>query len=146
MPPRAHFTGIPQEPHESESIKKNCLIVDDLVEEAQKSHYLGHLLRDGSHHDNCTLILVSHWCCGSSNARRQRQQMDYMCLFRFSADKKAVYGLDCQIAFWCFRSLYGGLTRRHERAIQASCRRPVECPLLRPTAVFRCEFCEAGYL
>ena len=92
------YTGIPEEQIEFYSTRKNCLIVDDLIEEAEKSRYIGHLLRDGSHHDNCTLILVSHWCCGSGDARRQRLQMDYMALFRFPADKRAVHGLGCQIA------------------------------------------------
>ena len=92
------YTTIPEEPIEFDPTKKNCLIVDDLIEEAEKSRYMGHLLRDGSHHDNTTLILVSHWCCGSGDARRQRLQMDYICMWRFPADKKAVHGLGCQIA------------------------------------------------
>ena len=92
------YTGIPEEPIEFDPTSKNCLIVDDLIEEAERSRYMGHLLRDGSHHDNCTLILVSHWCCGSGDARRQRLQMDYMVMYRFPADKKAVHGLGCQIA------------------------------------------------
>ena len=33
-------------------------LVDDLIEEAEKSRYMGHLLRGGSRHDNTTLILV----------------------------------------------------------------------------------------
>ena len=92
------YTNIPEEPIDFDKDKKNCLVVDDLIEEAEKSKYMGHLLRDGSHHDNLTVILISHWCCGSADGRRQRLQMDYMILFRFPADKKAVHGLACQIS------------------------------------------------
>ena len=85
------YNSISEEPIKFDSTKKNCLIVDDLIEEAEKSRYMGP-------HDNCTLIIVSHWCCGNGDARRQRLQMDYMVLFGFPADKKAVHGLGCQIA------------------------------------------------
>ena len=81
---------------------------------------MGHLLRDGSHHDNCTLILVSHWCCGSGDARRQRLRMDYMCLIRFPADKKAVHGLGCQIAPGatdCFTKVYNDATDKQYRPL-----------------------------
>jgi hypothetical protein len=96
--PVTTFTTIPEEAIEFDPSKKNCLIVDDLIEEAEKSRYMGHLLRDGSHHDNTTLVLVSHWVCGGGDARRQRLQMDYMIFFRFPADKEAGHGIGCQIA------------------------------------------------
>lgn len=114
------YTNIPEEPIVFDPSKNNCLIVDDLIEEAEKSKYMGHLLRDGSHHDNCTLILVSHWCCGSADSRRQRLQMDYMCLFRFPADKKAVHGLGCQIAPGAvdrFMNVYNNATSEQYRPL-----------------------------
>lgn len=91
------FSDIPDEPIEFDKSKKNIVLVDDLIEEAEKSKYMGHLLRDGAHHDNLTLILISHWCCNGSDSRRQRLQMDYMVLFDFPADKKAVHGIGTQI-------------------------------------------------
>ena len=114
------YTNIPQEPIIFDSSKKNFLVVDDLIDEAEKSKYMGHLLRDGSHHDNCTLILVSHWCCGNGDGRRQRLQMDYMVLFRFPADKKAVHGLGCQIApgkVERFMALYNDATSERFRPL-----------------------------
>ena len=46
------FSDIPDEPIEFDESKNNIVIVDDLIEEVEKSKYLGHLLRDGCHHDN----------------------------------------------------------------------------------------------
>ena len=91
------FSNIPDEPIEFDKSKTNIVIVDDLIEEAEKSKYMGHLLRDGAHHDNLTLILISHWCCNGSDGRKQRLQMDYMVLFNFPADKRAVHGIGSQI-------------------------------------------------
>ena len=91
------YSSIPDEAIEFDKSKNNIVIVDDLIEEAEKSKYMGHLLRDGSHHDNLTLILISHWCCNGQNSRSQRLQMDYMILFNFPADKKAVHGIGTQI-------------------------------------------------
>ena len=91
------FSNIPDEAIEFDKSINNIVIVDDLIEEAERSKYMGHLLRDGCHHDNLTLILISHWCCNGSDSRRQRLQMDYMVLFDFPADKKAVHGIGTQI-------------------------------------------------
>ena len=91
------YTNISEGPIEFEK-NKNYIIVDGLIEEAERSKYMGHLLWDGSHHDNATLTLVSHRCFGSGDARRQHLQFDQMVLFCFSADKNAVHGLARQIA------------------------------------------------
>ena len=96
--PVTTYNTIPEEPIDFDNSKKNIMVVDDLIAEAEKSSYMGHLMRDGCHHDNVSLILISHWCCGTADSRRQRLQVDYMVLFRFCADKKAVHGIGGQIA------------------------------------------------
>ena len=48
--PVSTYTSIPEERIEFDYSKRNSF-VDDLIKEAEKSHYMGHLLRDALHHD-----------------------------------------------------------------------------------------------
>ena len=131
------YTDIPEEPIKFDPSRKNVLIVDDLIAEADKSKIMGHLIRDGSHHDNITLYLVSHWVCGTGDARHQRLQMDYLCFFEFPADKKAVYAIAGQLTpghVSRFMRLYEDATDEEFRPLIVDIKAKKHEPCLR----FRC--------